>query len=116
MCPQLISGPMPHLSCALLKWTMLIPRSLLSVEKHSAALSMITWGVMDGSLKKVLAVSAALALSRSSHLSDNKGKVASQVMKSSIASSVLIFGCALSRLVVRWVGPAASFLFRAARR
>ena len=26
------------------------------------------------------------------------------------------YGCALSRLVVRWVGSAASFLFRAARR
>jgi hypothetical protein len=70
---------------------MVIPRSLLSVEKHSAALSLITWGVMDGTFKKVLAVSAALALSRSSHLSDNKGKLVSQVTKSSIASSVLIF-------------------------
>jgi len=69
---------------------MVIPRSLLSVEKHSAALSMITWGVMDGTFRKVLAVSAALALSRSSHISDNKGKLASQVTKSSIASSVLI--------------------------
>jgi hypothetical protein len=91
MCPQLISGPMPHLSCTLSKWTMVIPRLLLSVEKHSAALSMITWGVMDGTFRKVLAVSAALALSRSPHLSDNKGKLASQVTKSSIASSVLIF-------------------------
>jgi hypothetical protein len=42
-------------------------------------------------IQKVLAVSAALALWRSSHLSDNKGKLASQVTKSSIASSVLIF-------------------------
>jgi hypothetical protein len=65
--------------------------TLTCVEKHSAALSMITWGVMDGTFKKVLAVSAALALSRSSHLSDNKGKLVSQVTKSSIASSVLIF-------------------------
>src|SRR4029077_13003294 len=91
MCPQLISGPIPHLSCTLSKWTMVIPHSLLSVEKHSAALSMITWGVMDGTFRKVLAVSAAWALSRSSHLSDNKGKLASQVTKSSIASFVLIF-------------------------
>ena len=49
-------------------WSMLqkwIDRGVayLSVEKHSAALSMITWGVMDGTFKKVLAVSAALALS-----------------------------------------------------
>jgi hypothetical protein len=46
---------------------------------------------MDGTFKKALAVSAALALSRSSHLSDNNGKLASQVTKSSIASSGLIF-------------------------
>ena len=39
MCPQLISGPMPHLSCTLLKWTMVIPYSFLSAEKHCAALS-----------------------------------------------------------------------------
>jgi hypothetical protein len=70
---------------------MVIPCSFLSAEKHSAALSMITWGVMDGTFKKALAVSAALALSRSSHLSDNNGKLASQVTKSSIASSGLIF-------------------------
>jgi hypothetical protein len=88
---QLISGPMPHLSCTLSKWSMVIPYSFLSAEKHSAALSMITWGVMDGTFKKALAVSAALALSRSSHLSDNNGKLASQVTKSSIASSGLIF-------------------------
>jgi hypothetical protein len=30
--------------------------------------------VMDVTFRKVLAVSAALALSRSSHISDNKGK------------------------------------------
>jgi hypothetical protein len=35
MCPQLISGPMPHLSCALSKWTMVIPRSLLSVRSRT---------------------------------------------------------------------------------
>ena len=70
---------------------MVIPYSFLSAEKHSAPLSMITWGVMDGTFKKALAVSAALALSRSSYLSDNNGKLASQVTKSSIASSGLIF-------------------------
>jgi hypothetical protein len=37
---------------------------------------MITWGVMDGTFRKVLAVSAAFSLSRSFHLSDNKGKLA----------------------------------------
>jgi hypothetical protein len=37
---------------ALSKWTMVVPRPLLSVEKHSAALSMITWGVMDGTFRK----------------------------------------------------------------
>jgi hypothetical protein len=52
---------------------------------------MITWGVIDGTFEKALAVSAALALSRSSHLSHNNGKLASQVTKSSIASSGLIF-------------------------
>jgi hypothetical protein len=46
---------------------------------------------MDGAFKKVLAVSAALALSRSFHLSDNKGKLVSQLTKSSIASSASIF-------------------------
>ena len=30
---------------------MVIPYSFLSAEKHSAALSMITWGVMDGTFK-----------------------------------------------------------------
>ena len=48
-------------------------------------------GPVNDHLRRVLAVSAVLALSRSSHLSDNKGKLASQVTKSSIASSVLIF-------------------------
>ena len=38
----------------------------------------------------MLAVSAALELSSSSHLSDIKGELVSQVTKSSIGSSVLI--------------------------
>jgi hypothetical protein len=65
--------------------------STLAFKRRKAfrALSMITWGVMDGTFKKVLAVSAVWALSRSSHLSDNKGKLDSQVTKSSINSSVL---------------------------
>jgi hypothetical protein len=82
---------------------MVIPCSFLSAEKHSAALSMITWGVMDGTFKKALAVSAALPLSRSSHPSDNKGKLASQVTKSSIASSVLIHGLCRKFLKLRSV-------------
>ena len=38
--------------------------AFLSVEKHSAALSMITWGVVEGTFRKVLAVSAALGYRR----------------------------------------------------
>ena len=60
-----------------------MPCSLFSIEKHSLTLSMITRGVTDGTSKKALAVSAALVLSPSSHLSDNKGKLVSQVKTSS---------------------------------
>ena len=43
-------------------------------REHFFTLSMITLGVTDGTSTKALAISAALVLSPSSHLSDNKGK------------------------------------------
>jgi hypothetical protein len=46
-----------------------------SIEKHFLTLSMITRGVTDGTSKVALAISAALVLSPSSHLNDNKGKL-----------------------------------------
>ena len=77
-----------------------MPCSLFSIEKHSLTLSMITRGVTDGTSKKALAISAALVLSASSHLSDNKGKLVSQVKTSSTASTVLMFAASTLSLNV----------------
>jgi len=68
-----------------------MPCSFFNIEKHSLALSVITRGVTNGASKKALAMSAALVLSPSSHLTDNKGRLSSQVKSSS--SDVLTLPC-----------------------
>ena len=80
---------------AMKPWLLAILRNVckaeFGIERHSLTLSVITRGVTDGTSKKTLAISATSVLSPSFHLSDNKGRLSSQLKSSSAASTVLTF-------------------------